>query len=188
MNIEELYKKIENTVYSICYSYLELAEKYMMTFDDLVGLCNVCFMENYFKYNPNKGASFNTYMTKVIKTNLIKHFRYLGAKKRCFKGEIIRIDGTIDVNENKSGNISDILADKNELLLDIEYEEMLQDILNIASLTKDGREIVLLKLEGYTVTEIGGILNTSRQNISNRLTRIRQLLKQNRIIDKHISL
>lgn len=186
-DINTLYEGISKTIYKICHKYLSTANKHGMDFDDLVSLCNIYFMENYESHDESKGGSFNTFMTTVLNRNLGKHFRYLEANKRKFDGEIVRINGKIQTKGGKMAEISEIIPDKNDFLLDIQYKELLEEILKVADLTKNGRTIIQLKVKGYETGEIADILGVIPQCVSNSLARIKRNLKTMKTIENYYS-
>lgn len=187
-DITTLYQGIQKTIYDVCHNYIGSATKHYMDFDDLVSLCHIYFMKNYNKYDKTKGASFNTFMKNIFSKSLSKHFRDLEADKRHFKGKTVRIDAKTNENAAESTDFSEILPDKKDFLLDIEYKELLQEVLKVANLTKNGRTIVLLRERGYKIAEIANIIGVKERDVTNSLYRFRKNLIKNQTIENYYSI
>lgn len=133
-----------------------------------IGLWRACC-----EYDPTRGA-FLTIAYKAVWSEIGHHFRIKGAQRRLPDELLVELDaprghtGRRTINDESHVTLLDLLPDKSNL----EWVD-LQGFLN--ALDDQHLEIVQLRLEGYTLQEIGQRFGVTRERIRQKLAEIRPL-------------
>lgn len=136
-------------------------------FDDYYEECAYRLCKAAETYNPERGANFATYACICIQTGILlllrdkrKSMKYISFEKSINEPISIDLDGNSVTIED---TLTTGLTCYDEILT---YE--LQSILTDIEYT-----LVILRIQGYTQTEIGKILNYSQGQISKLMKSIR---------------
>ena len=135
-----------------------------------IGLWNACL-----RFDPERGA-FLTIAYRAIWSEIQHHFRIQGAKSRVPKEVLVELDAPMGHrsqtrHENDYCTLHDVLPDrKNGQWVDFEgFWNQLNDV---------QRQIVGMRMEGYTMNEIGLVLGVTLQRVQQRLTEARRVFER----------
>lgn len=168
---------LEKYIYSICHKYNNF-----FTFEERFQIAWVGATKAIRTFDINKGFKFTTYLSFVVKNELLLNRRAAICKlflepKNHDAGmyTVISLESTIKCENNKYSDIK--IEDEVIAKTDVEYL--------IKSCKKDiDKKIVKYLYEGYTQQEIANILNCAQPTIARRITRLRnrnkRLLKEYR--------
>ena len=141
--------------------------KFGVPIDEYYGICAIGLCEASLKYQPDKGTSFSTFASIIIKQNIMMELR-----KRSTRNKYISYMTNISTDEEYSVSVLDKIT--NGLSA---YDEILPyDLGKI--LTHREYTIVSLILKGCTQTQIASSLKTSQSAVSRSLKSIRTKLNE----------
>lgn len=140
--------------------------------DDNYGLLAIGLCKAAQKYNPNKG-SFSTIAYYAMRSEI----RHNYTTQTYIKRDVRRINKYNDFEDVELGGSEvDINQSEDVLLSHIEYKNILNYLKQVLS---DRRYAILeYTLKGYTLMEIGRMLNISHQAVSTNIKVIRQALEE----------
>ena len=141
--------------------------KFGVPIDEYYDICTIGLCEASLKYQPDKGASFSTFASIIIKQNIMMELR-----KASTRNKYISYMTNIRTDEEYSVSILDKIT--NGLSA---YDEILPYDLD-KILTHREYTIVSLILKGCTQTQIASSLKTSQSAISRSLKSIRTKLNE----------
>ena len=184
---EELWIAVEKFVYSESKKYLNLD-----SFDEILSIVFVSFTKAYNKYNINWKTTFPTYLSRLIRNDVLDEYKYSKKGKIYYnnrKKEELSMEAPIGID--KDGNeitFLDILTIENTVYDYIENKELINTInFCINNILTEKEKIVLYyRLESLTQQKISDILGVSRSYISRlelkACNKIRKYLKKNKLI------
>lgn len=170
-------KVLEKYIYSICHKYNNF-----FTFEERFQIAWVGVMKAIKTFDITKGYEFTTYLTAVIKNELLANRKasicklFLEPKNHnAGMYTVISLESNVKTKNGSDGSIK--IEDEVIAKTDVEYL--------IKSCKKDiDKKIVKYLYDGYTQQEIADILNCSQSTIAKRITRLRnknkRLLKEYR--------
>lgn len=114
-------------------------------------------------FNPGKGAKFSAYATPIIRNEILMTLR----KKRIIPA--FSLDEPCNLGNGEEVSYADMIADdrrfEEEVIADIQFSEMLY------FLSEREKEIISLRMDGKTQSEIERICGTSQANVSRIIKR-----------------
>lgn len=176
-----------NDIYNDRRFYAYLHKVMINTYEEYNGLNKIielddfkeeCFLKIYKSldlYDSEKG-SMKTFCIKCIKSTALQELRKSRAVKNQLKNKdnVVSLEETLD--DDGECTFNDILPGKED-----EYftEDFQQEVLKaIDKLSPREKETMLMKIEGYKTSEIAEILNTTANNVTNRLAKARIKLRK----------
>ena len=187
---EELWIAVEKFVYKICNKYTNI-ETFSDPFDEILSIALISFTKAYESYDINSKRTFLSYLTILIRNDVLMEYRYNKDGKRYYnkKREESSMESPIGID--KDGNeitFLDILTIENTVYDYIENKELINTInFCINNILTEKEKIVLYyRLESLTQQKISDILGVSRSYISKlelkAYNKIRKYLKKNKLI------
>lgn len=144
------------------------------SYDDIFQTGLIGLWQATLKFKPTKGK-FSTYAYKSIKNHILK---LTSNEKQRRENKLNKSLYEKIVNDEEETTLLDLIEDKNCNFEDVVMDHVDVDLLiNKLQLTKQQKDIVLMLSEGYSYTEIGDKLGTSRQNVGNQVNCIRKKSK-----------
>ena len=172
-------KKYHNFAYKYSYKYNE-------EIDDLKQILSMGFYEAIKDFNKNKINSDKfipeKFIVHIMKRELIDYIKGQYRQKRRISKECISIDSPTKTYKSESDNLSILEVLSNSIDIERDYilkekaHEIRKDILK--GLSKNEHEILKLRLDGYTQTDISKIMNISTKQTDNALTRAKGKIKK----------
>lgn len=179
--------KLMNDIYNDKRFYAYLHKVMINTYDEYHGLNKIielddfkgeCFLKIYKSldlYDIEKGT-MKTFCIKCIKSTALQELRKSRAVKNQLKNKdnVVSLESALD--DEGECTLNDIVPGKED-----EYftEDFQQEVLKaIDKLSPREKETMLMKIEGYKTSEIAEILNTTSNNVTNRLAKARNKLRK----------
>lgn len=150
IDFEKIVKEHKSTIYMVCYMFSKNEEEVADLFQEIL----VNLWKGFVRFRGE--SSINTWIYRVSLNTCISSER---KKKR--KGETVPLDMDIDLFDDSAEDMKQL--------------RLLQG--RISRLRPFDRAIVLLWLENLSYDEIGSIVGITAKNVSVRLVRIREQLK-----------
>jgi RNA polymerase sigma factor (sigma-70 family) len=176
-----------NDIYNDRRFYAYLHKVMINTYDEYSGLNRIielddfkgeCFLKIYKSldlYDSEKGT-MKTFCIRCIKSTALQELRKSRAVKNQLKNKdnVVSLESALD--DDGDCDLNDIVPGKDD-----EYftEDFQQEVLKaIDKLSPREKETMLMKIEGYKTSEIAEILNTTSNNVTNRLAKARNKLRK----------
>ena len=170
--------------------YENLAYKYSRTYkediDDLKQILSIGFYKavKIFDINKTKYEKFDPefFIARIIKMELNTYIKGQYRQKRRMSKECISIDDPVKTDKTKNKNLYILEVLNNNINIESDFilkekaHEIRKDILR--GLSKNEHEILKLRLDGYTQTDISKIMNISTKQTDNALTRAKGKIKK----------
>lgn len=146
----------------------EFARKYNLSLDVYYGILAIELCRAAMDYDPSMGFTFCTLAFKYMQNGFYKDYRANNVEKRTCSCEKLFLDARID-----DMDFSEVVgSNKDDPYVLIEGSTLLHDLYSICKSDKDFALIDYL-IKGYSYEEIAKAFKTSRQNVYQRLGRIR---------------
>jgi RNA polymerase sigma factor (sigma-70 family) len=187
-NMEQLYLENEKMIYKIAHKYSKIGSYYGFDLDDLVSIQHIGFMKAIKSYDETKNIKFITYLTKVLEREVQREIALI---KDCQKRQ--SNINTFSLNyevEGKNGNKDEFsMAEPivENPFEEIEYKELLEGILELVKNRSGARTIITMKIDGYSMKEVGQALGISEKAAFKRYTDIKKCIK-NRMKIEHFGI
>ena len=187
---EELWIAVEKFVYKICNKYTNI-ETFSDPFDEILSIALISFTKAYESYDINSKRTFLSYLTILIRNDVLMEYRYNKDGKRYYNKKREESSMEAPIGIDKDGNeitFLDILTIENTVYDYIENKELINTInFCINNILTEKEKIVLYyRLESLTQQKISDILGVSRSYISRlelkAYNKIRKYLKKNKLI------
>lgn len=187
---EELWITVEKFVYKICNKYTNI-ETFSDPFDEILSIALISFTKAYESYDINSKRPFLSYLTILIRNDVLMEYRYSKDGKRYYNKKRVESSMEAPISIDKDGNeisFQDILTIENTVYDYIENKELINTInFCINNILTEKEKIVLYyRLESLTQQKISDILGISRSYISKlerkAYNKIRKYLKKNKLI------
>ena len=187
---EELWIAVEKFVYKICNKYTNI-ETFSDPFDEILSIALISFTKAYESYDINSKRTFLSYLTILIRNDVLMEYRYNKDGKRYYNKKREESSMEAPIGIDKDGNeitFLDILTIENTVYDYIENKELINTInFCINNILTEKEKIVLYyRLESLTQQKISDILGVSRSYISRlelkACNKIRKYLKKNKLI------
>lgn len=182
-DINEMYKVIDRYVRKTANSYLNVGD-----FDEIYQIAWEGAMKAIHTYDPNKKASFKTYLSVIMKNEILgvrrKNLYRIAIKTQkpeeglfdtYYMSGLITCDDEEFTWEDVLGKYDD---DINQKEIDEEFNMLTK------SCTKKEKEVAWLRYRGYKVLEISQMLGITQPSVSVRLKRLHK--KQARIKQQYL--
>lgn len=184
-DMEQLYLENEKMLYKIAHKYSKIGAYYGFEFDDLISIQHIGFMKAVKNYKEDKNIKFITYLTKVLEREVQKEITLIkDCKKR--QSNINNLSLNYEI-EDKNGDKDELpMAELiiNNPFEEIEYKELLEGILELVKNRSGARTIITMKIDGYSMKEIGQALGISEKAAFKRYSDIKKCIK-NRMKTEH---
>lgn len=177
---EILYKKYQPLIKSVATRvYKQARNKAGIELSDLIQEGMVGFSYAIKNYNEHNGAMFFTYAKTCIERKVLSTVISAGRLKHRILNESISFNAQADHNEqiDIDSYLSDNSTNPEVLLMSSEEEIELQNKIYYL-LSDQERQILELKINGFTYQEIAKILDINKKKIDNTMQRIRRKLKK----------
>ncbi|MCI9233565.1 MAG: sigma-70 family RNA polymerase sigma factor [Bacilli bacterium] len=177
---EILYKKYQPLIHATATRmYNQTKGKIGIELSDLVqeGMVGLSFAIQNF--NEKNGVLFYTYAKTCIERKILSAI--IGAQRLKHKILNESVSINTEINGEEQAEIGIILSDNSmnpeRLLIDSEEEEELQHLI-YQELTDQERQILELRVNGFTYVEIAKLLEINKKKVDNVVQRIRAKLKK----------
>lgn len=177
-NLQELYEKNYKSLCKVAHSWEIKGANHNMDFDDLMSICNIGFMDAVESFDSTRGAKFNTYVTTVANNTVSKHFKKLNAIKRNPEYGFIYIDEEVQ----DELPLAETISNNEDMCMDVCEKDLIERVMEVARPIKRAEEILTLKMQGYTISEIGRLLGVSREVVAATFWRFKNKLREKGII------
>ena len=137
-----------------------------------------CFMKIYKSldlYDENK-ATLKTFCVMCIKSNALQILRSSRATKNKLLNNENLISIESDIIDTDGCKFNEILGGKDDEYFYEDFKNKVMEAIN--KLSPREKEIMLLKLEGLKNRQIADMINTTTNNVVNRLSRARAKLRK----------
>ena len=137
--------------------------------EDLYAECLVSLWQSNETYDSTKGATFYTYVATQAKYAMLNYLNQKNTTSQTiytptrYKDEFQTSITSIDASENDFKALSETLAD--EMVEEYQNEKIKPLKANMELLKKTHRDIMTVKYEGYSDTDIAYILGVSKQRV-----------------------
>lgn len=173
---EIMYKKYYPIIYDCAVKLHEVSKKFGVEFNDLIqeGMIGLSSAINHF--DTQSETRFYTFACTCIKRKMISYVVKSGNKGNLILNESVSFECELDEKYKKEY----IFTDKKYVPSDIVENRMMTSVILKSlsgQLSKYERQVLTLKIKGYTYNEISRLLNKSYKNIDNTIQRIRIKLK-----------
>lgn len=173
-----LYDKYESFIHYLVRKYSSRAYKLGLDQKDLAQEANVAFVDALNSYNPNKEASFKTFMSLCIERRLINVLNKYASKKNQFEKDALSLEFEYD---DEASMLNTFLADSSldpsfAYLEKEDLEELKQKI--ESQLSDFERQVYLKMLNGFDYQKIAILLDKNPKQIDNTIQRIRYKMRQ----------
>lgn len=148
------------------------------TLDELVQEGLIVLFDVLDTYNPDKNASLRTFASLCVSRRWVTTYRR-EAKKKFTKEGFVYLDAHTSLYDTETLEYHEVVSmqkfkDPEEIVISKEYlSEIFQSIEKYN--VKQGKEVLTLKLKGYSRTEIAKILNMDYRKVTKIFLRIRKL-------------
>ena len=157
---DNLIKKYEAIVKSICNEYFYCAHKCGVEFDDLMQEANIALYNAYKNFNNNMKVKFYTYSIKCIRYHLNSYCRNLSTNKHQILNNGLPLDFYI-----------------NKIFYSFDYYNYESEFVKIKNIFDFRYSIVFeLRFNGFNYKEISSLLDISIKSVSYRICKIRSIL------------
>lgn len=138
--------------------------------DDVEQEALIALWEAASTYDPEKGATFQTFATLVVKRHLADSLRHARTGKHRLLNESVRVF----TRDGETGDVGALLPHLHQVSDRVEErEELLRLLTLIALLPEKQRYVVLGVASGLSYAEMGGA-----KQVDNRLARARRKLRE----------
>lgn len=138
--------------------------------EDMFSLGTIGLIESMNTFDPDRGFQFSTYATQAIIHKLLRERRKSYRQKQGL-AIIFSLDEKRILDNGDEISYADMIPDKTcfeeDILLKLYFEK------EIGSLTKSEKEVLKLRLEGKSQSDIATIIGVSQVTISNILRKIK---------------
>lgn len=170
--LEKLMKRYEALIFSIINQYRSYVGDFSIDRDDLLQEGNIALYESAMKFENDKGVKFVTFAYTIIKRHIIRKNK---KNYKAYNYEGLSIDNSL-VGDASSKIATNRIYDnpKRNFL----FKEMLNNsFLLLNSLSKEEKEIIRLRRDLKTYSEIADELHISVKHVDYKLQKIRKLFK-----------
>lgn len=185
-DLNELYLKHEKSLKKVANKYLRAGEYYGYTFEDLLSIQHLAFMQAVETYNEDKGMKFNTYLVFLAQQKIENEFKSLRdqLKKKANVGAV----SIYTPADSKSDNVMELpilnLREKDPYK-ELETKEIIDKIFKLVKHRSGAETILKMKMEGYSDEEIANKLNINKKAMQKRFADIKTYLKKHMEIEHY---
>lgn len=188
MRAEELFEKYQHlapaTLYKVFYNPKSIAYKKGLDEEDLLQYCYIGLWKACREYNPSKNVKFNTFAINNIRWNLMSSLKQEGSFDKAYKqtrklsdeentAKFLYLDS--DVGEGEDVNtFHDVCASDANVEKEVEENFLLKGVSE--HLTHRQKQALEMRLENYTLEEIGEKFNISREAIRLDLVKAKEII------------
>ena len=167
--IDLLFDRYSRFIYGIITQFQKKDGEYY-DFEELFQDAMVTFLGCINKYDEESGC-FYFFVKKSIERKLIDKIKYIKKSKR-----IVSLDRYMYDDDGET-NLDYICEEDSSRLIENDLYNTL-----VGKVDAENKEIIDLKMSGYSYQEIAGILGLSKQGVYRRVNKIKNILKD--IIEK----
>ena len=166
----KLVEQNHNLIYSAMRKFGVRNEK----FDDYYDVAAIGLCKAVMSYDPDKQTALSTLVYSCIKNELYDQFRSEKTESNQFNQQILSYNVLCKTAENQNSTMEDIvLVDKN-------FEENLISMLifrdRIRTLMDKDKQMIYLRISGYTYDEIAKEFCISKQAVHQKMNRLKAKL------------
>lgn len=156
------YEEIESTVRKVVFSIVKKNPRYQGMVNDLIQEGIIKALEVIDKFNPSKGVSFKTFMSKCVKNEIINKLR-----EESQKGNVLELVEGMEIVDAKSSNYDLRILEK-QISTFIES--------NPSLFSEEDKEIINLRIMGYTYEEIARRIGQNKKYVDNSIQRVKRII------------
>lgn len=168
MILNDKQRKLVEDNHSLIYWY---AGKYKVPIEEYYDVLAMALCYAAYNYDESKGA-FSTLAIKTMYFKMQHEFSYNTKKSKIPIDKIMHYENTYQMENMITSHDSP----ERITICKLSYNNMLNKILNLTDNEKH-KKIIMYRLQGLTVQEIGKKVNISHQNVSCTLKRIKEKAK-----------
>ena len=168
MILNDKQRKLVEDNHKLIYFY---CKKYNVSVEDYYDSLAMALCYAAYNYDETKGA-FSTLAMKSMYFKMQQEFTYNTKKGQVPIDKITNYENSYQMEDMITSHDSP----ERIAICKISYNDMLNKILNLTDNEKH-KKIVMYRLQGLTVQEIGKKVNISHQNVSHTLKRIKEKAK-----------
>ena len=184
-DMEQLYLENEKMLYKIAHKYSKIGAYYGFEFDDLISIQHIGFMKAVKSYKEDKNIKFITYLTKILEREIQREITLIkDCKKRQSNINNLSLNYEIEGRNGDKDELPMAELIINNPFEEIEYKELLEGILELVKNRSGARTIITMKIDGYSMKEIGQALGISEKAAFKRYSDIKKCIK-NRMKTEH---
>lgn len=176
---ENFYMDNINIAYQLAWKYYKKFRGYI-DIEELKSICLLGLVKAVKSFNKELGFNFSTYAYRVIQNEILmfnrtnkKWNKNISLSTEIYDTEDMSLEDIIDTNFDIEEGVS------NSIYIQKLYEE-------IDSMYPRYKKIILYKLQGMTMCEIGEKLNLSQPQISRDYQKILSILRQKFNVEEEI--
>lgn len=172
MNINEVFENKEIQKYINAWvekTYYDYKLKSIIEKDDFYQDVNICLFRKLKSYDESK-SSINTFIYNVIRSTgknsiQLAQGRAKGIDKLDIKRNSVSMDKSFTLENGNIGTLGDFIQNDYSLEDEVIQVNIINDMLNMDSLSEIQKTLLRLLLEGYTKAEISKILNITYNTV-----------------------
>lgn len=168
MILNDKQRKLVEDNHNLIYFY---AKKYKVSIEEYYDTLAMALCQAAYNFDEKKGA-FSTIAIKTMYFKMQHEFSYNTKKSKIPIDKIMHYENTYQMEDVITSHDSP----ERIAICKLSYNDMLNKILNLTDNEKH-KKIVMYRLQGLTVQEIGKKVNISHQNVSYALKRIKEKAK-----------
>lgn len=146
----------QKLVYKIVnrYRHKTFKDKTYIDWDDIYQAGMVALCKASQLYNESKGT-FKNYAISAIVREVVKQLKFYSELEQWHK-----------IEDYQEGDSEDNTELENRISCDIMRDRLIKSIDNISGISPKSKEILLLRLQGYSLSEIANKIGTTYQSVS----------------------
>lgn len=154
--LDEREREFAEKNHNLIYSFLR---KHNLSVEEWYGIVAIGYVQAVKKYNPSKGR-FSTF-AYLCMLNMVRMEERKVRLQNQGVNEILSLDA--EYGEEKKVSLQNLIPDKENIDSLYRYRELIHIM---KELPKDLRDVISLKVCGYSQVEIGSILGYSQSKVS----------------------
>lgn len=171
LKLNDEQRKLVEQNHNLIYSAMTKCGIRRQDFDDYYGFAAIGLCKAAIDYDESKAKSFSTYAYKCMRTEIMAYDRWRLADKRDERLTVSYNQLMNDLDENEK-EYSFLLSDEKNNEKNSNFWLIFGDKIRI--LNNKDRMIIALKAQGYTIKEIGQVINISAPAVHKRLKKLRE--------------
>lgn len=178
---EAFYKRYENRINIISKKYYNYVKTCGLDLNDLIQEGMMGLTEAINSYKDHKDAKFTTFANICIERKILSLVRTCTNTKNKLLNNSISIDTT----ENSGGQkLIELIKDETNLdpeEISIFYEDSKEIFSSLyENLTKQEKDVFILRIKGFTYNEISKILNITKKSAQKSMERAKEKIEKNK--------
>lgn len=148
--------------------------------NDLLEYCMVKYLESCQKYDESKGIKFSTFLTKIIRNTISTYYTF-GREYKFKKNEYLSLNNRVNLQSENSDEYIDTIDYRVDKFETASNQILINEIFEYVDNNFNDRDtqIFYKYLENYNLKTIAEEFNTTHQNISMIVQRIKKKIRSN---------